>query len=133
MKKLLGIDYGDSRIGIAIGDLGSIAVPYSVLKAGDAFWDELGQIIRDEHIAELVVGWPLSLSGRENERTEATKHFLKLARERTGLPVHIEDERLTTVQAGRNSVGKARIDAAAAATILQSYIDSHADRSRHTL
>ena len=88
MIKLLGIDYGDSRIGIAIADLGSIAVPYTTLKAGDGFWDALAQIIRDEHIAELVVGWPLSLSGKENERTEATKHFVAQARERTGLPVY---------------------------------------------
>src|SRR3989344_219158 len=77
MSKFLGIDYGDTYIGLALADRGHVAVPYTVVRYDKDFMDLLAKLVHDERITDLVVGWPLSMSGAENERTRKTEIFIR--------------------------------------------------------
>jgi len=124
MMKFLGIDYGDRYIGLALGETGSIAVPHSVITRDEQLWTNLAHLVQDESIAVIVVGWPVSMSGNENERTRATDLFIAELSEKIRVPIYREDERLSSAEAkGRGASG--RVDASAAAVLLQSYLDKH--------
>ena len=127
MKKYLGIDFGDSYIGLAIADGSGIAVPLSVLRLEGHEFSELRKIIEEESISDIVVGWPMSMSGAENERTRITGEFIKFLAQHTPVPIHRADERLTSAAAKRKT-SKARVDAVAAAEILQTYLDGNESR-----
>jgi len=123
--KYLGIDFGDTHIGIALGDTGSIAVPFGIVQNDDGLMVELKRITRDESVDEIVVGWPVSLSGKENERTVKTDQFIHRLADELGLPIYKSDERMTSTAAEKKGV-RGRVDAAAATDILQTYMDKHA-------
>ncbi|MBI4090520.1 MAG: Holliday junction resolvase RuvX [Candidatus Komeilibacteria bacterium] len=124
MRKYLGIDYGDVRIGLALADESNLALPFKIIDTDPKLWDTLEALLRSEGITDLVVGWPISMSGAENERTNKTGIFIAELERRFSLPVHKSDERLSTVAARKES-SRARVDAQAAAHILQAYLDSH--------
>lgn len=125
--KLLGIDYGAKRIGIAIGDTEHrIATPLTTLVADSFLWAMMARLMTEEQIAEVVIGIPLSMrEGTEvGETVTAVRHFLGEFTKRFSLPIHEEDERFSTDMAGRFTNGsKKDRDAIAAAIILQSYLD----------
>lgn len=136
MSRVLAIDFGERRIGLAVSDpTRTIATPLATLtrKAGkQPPWTELTRIAREQEAAEIVVGLPLGLGGEEGAwATQVRGYGEELAR-RTKLPVHWVDERLTSVRAERGirALGlkrkdredKARIDAAAAALILEGWL-----------
>ena len=141
MSRVLAFDYGDRRIGVAVSDpTRTIASPLPTLvrRAGKRPpWAEISRIVEEQEPAALVVGLPLGLDGEENTWTAEVRAFGDQLSRRTGLPVHWIDERLTSVQAERTvrSLGlrrsereqKGRVDAAAAALILQQFL---ASRSR---
>lgn len=95
--------------------------------------EALEQVIRAHDVAEIVVGNPLRLSGEESRQSEKVAAFAEDLRRRFGLPVHLWDERLTSVQANRLlreaelSIRKraAAVDRLAAVLILQAYLDAH--------
>lgn len=121
-KKYLGLDFGDTRIGLALGQENSIAVPMKILLYNDkSFWSDLQTIIDSENIDAIVVGWPLSLSGKENERTQKTAEFIEKLESKIQRPVYKEDERLSTKVAGV-AHNKKRLDALAASEILQTFL-----------
>lgn len=136
MTRLLAVDYGAKRLGVAISDpTRTIASPLTTLvrRTGKRPpWAELVRLIDENEIAELVVGLPLDLSGDEGAWAAEVREFGGELTRRTGLPVHWVDERLTSVQAERAVRGsglkrsdredKSRVDAAAAALILQAYL-----------
>ncbi|OGY90389.1 MAG: hypothetical protein A3B30_00220 [Candidatus Komeilibacteria bacterium RIFCSPLOWO2_01_FULL_52_15] len=124
-RVFLGIDFGDSRVGLALAPGDSIAVPYSIVRYGDGFWQKLGTILADEKITDIVVGLPIGLSGNETERTRKTRDFIASLRGHTALPVVESDERFSSLVARRN-LPKGPDDALAAAEILQGYLDAHA-------
>lgn len=139
--RILGFDFGDRRIGVALSDpLGVTAQPLTTLER--ASWkSDLGRIrdlVRQHEVARIVVGLPLGMDGGPNERVRLTEEFMDRLRTTTGLPVDPWDERLTTVQAERTmlegDVSRARrrraIDRLAAVIILQAYLDASAFRSR---
>jgi len=142
MTRILSIDYGERRIGVACGDpTGTLATPLTTLirRPGKRPpWAELERLVREHEIAEIVVGLPLSLAGTDSDWTREVRAFAEAFGRRTGIPVHLVDERLSSVRAEREvrSIGlrrsaredKARIDAAAAAIILQLYLDHRANR-----
>lgn len=132
--RILGIDYGDAHIGIAISDsLGYLA--------GDAYTlhecnmqravDQIGKIVKERGVSEIVLGYPKNMNGTVGPRGEKSQDFAALLREHTGLPVTLWDERRTTVDAHRilsenGRRGKTRkntVDAVAATLILQGYLD----------
>ena len=132
--RIMAIDYGDARTGIAVSDL-------SRTLAGEAFtiqsWDPIAaadtiaQEAKQRDVGVLVLGYPRNMDGTDNPRTEKCRDFAALLREKSGLPVEFWDERRTTVDAHRilseqNRHGKKRkavVDAVAATLILEGYLN----------
>lgn len=133
--RLLGIDFGRRRIGLALSDpTGTIASPLTTLerRGGAVPWAELERLVALHEVGALVVGLPLDLAGTETPWTAEVRAFGEELARRTGRPVHWIDERLSSVRAERavRSLGlpkrererKERIDAAAAALLLQNFL-----------
>jgi putative Holliday junction resolvase len=137
MPRIIALDYGERRIGVAVSDpTGTIATPLPTLERRTGKrppWPEIQRIVKEYEVEEAVVGLPLELSGEESGWTAEVRAFgAELAR-RTGLAVHWMDERMTSIIAERNVRGsglrktqreeKGRIDAAAAALILEGFLN----------
>lgn len=130
--RLLGLDHGTRRIGVAISDSSqTIASPYAVL-AADTVFDDIDTILQEEEIVGFVVGLPVSLSGEEGESAKAARRFAAQLAERTGRPVDLADERFTTrvaeaalIDAGLRRDKRRDIrDKMAATVMLQTHLDS---------
>ena len=133
--RLLGIDYGSVRIGLAISDpdrkIASPLVTYTRRgRAQDA--DYLGKLVAEEDIGQIILGLPIHLSGHESQSSDHARAFGKWLAELTGLPVLFWDERFTTVEAEAHLLTagltkkrrKSRRDRVAAQILLQSYLDA---------
>ena len=133
MKRIMGIDYGDARTGIAISDLlcsivGSTTVIHS--RNADKTVAQILELIQKNDVAELVVGLPKNMDGSEGPRAELCRAFAQRLEETSSLPVKLWDERRTTVEAHNilsehNYHGKKRkdtVDAVAASLILEGYL-----------
>ncbi len=132
--RLLAIDYGRVRLGLAISDPGrKLASPLATYRRRDPDQDAnyLRDLVQAEDIGRLVVGLPLHLNGREGQLAGAARAFGQWAEKVTGLPVVFWDERFTTVEAESAlwSAGlthqrrKDRRDRVAAQILLQAYLD----------
>ena len=132
--RVLALDVGNKRIGVAVSDpTGLLASAESVLKRTSIEKDlrTLAGMVQDYEAESVLVGLPLHLSGRAGEQAESVRRFAERLQERIAVPVVLWDERLSTkgaqqllIEAGRSPAERAeRIDAAAAAVILQSYLD----------
>jgi putative Holliday junction resolvase len=132
--RVLGLDHGVRRIGVAVSDAtGTIATPLSVIdRRGEDVAEALRSIV-DEYEAELiVVGLPVHLSGEEGASAQAARAFAETVAEATGLPVALQDERFTTVTAEdalleggvRRETRREVRDKVAAAVMLQGFLDS---------
>lgn len=132
---ILSVDYGDKRTGIALCDkLEMLASPVCVLTEwnAEALADKIIGIAVEKRAEQIVVGLPKNMDGSKGFRAEACEGLGEIIRGKTDIPVVFWDERLTTVSAHRilndnNVRGKKRkavVDAVAAVTILQDYIDS---------
>ncbi|HEV2360454.1 MAG TPA: Holliday junction resolvase RuvX [Acidimicrobiales bacterium] len=147
--RVAGIDLGERRIGVAVSDSsGLIASPRAIVRrSGDPAADraEVARILADDEVQLIVVGLPVSLDGKERVPAESARAEASALSELMGIPVVTQDERHTSVVAtrllratddaargtggrkarARGSTGKREhVDAAAAAVILQSYLDS---------
>lgn len=133
MKRIMGIDYGDARTGVAISDLmcsivGSTCVVPSRNK--EKAMADIIRIARENEVGEIVVGLPKNMDGTEGPRAELCRAFAEELRLASGLPVAMWDERRTTVEAHNilsqhNYHGQKRkntVDAVAAALILEGYL-----------
>ena len=131
--RIMGVDYGDARTGIAMSDLlcsivGSTTVIHS--RRDDKTIAEIKKLIEQNGVTEIVVGLPRNMNGTEGPRAEACKAFAELLKAETGLPVTMWDERRTTVEAhnilsAHNYHGQKRkntVDAVAASLILEGYL-----------
>ena len=137
MARVLGIDFGERRIGLALSDpTATIAQPLPTLTRRMGKRPPIAaivDIIQNHEVARAVIGLPLNLAGDETEWTATVREFAAKLQERAGVPVDFLDERLTSVQAERavRSLGlkrsereqKDRIDAAAAVLLLQTFLD----------
>ncbi len=134
MKKIMGVDYGDARTGIAISDLmcsivGSTCVVPS--RNTEKAIADIVKLCRDNMVGEIVVGLPKNMDGTEGIRAELCREFAAKLGEAAGLPVTMWDERRTTVEAHNilsqhNYHGKKRkntVDAVAASLILEGYLN----------
>lgn len=132
---LLGIDYGEKRIGVAASD-GSLAVPVAIVEhtSRERDLDRIADLARERGVEAIVVGMPLLSSGDEGEQARRCRRFGEALARRSGLPVLYQDETLSSVDAaaavagGGGRRGQA-LDDRAAANILQSYIDAQERRS----
>ena len=134
MKKIMGVDYGDARTGIAISDLmcsivgSTMVVPSRNREKAIA---DIVKLCKDNLVGEIVGGLPKNMDGTEGVRAELCREFADLLKEATGLPVTMWDERRTTVEAHNilsqhNYHGKKRkntVDAVAASLILEGYLN----------
>ena len=132
MYKIMGIDYGDARTGVAISDLlcsivGSTCVVPS--RNTEKALADIVKLARDNSVGEIVVGLPKNMNGTEGPRAELCREFAEKLKEATGLPVTMWDERRTTVEAHNilsqhNYHGQKRkntVDAVAASLMLEGY------------
>lgn len=152
-SRFLGIDYGTKRIGLAISDEnGTIAFPKEILINDLNTFKKLGDIIKTEKVKEIVVGESVDFSGKLNALSGRIEVFILELKEKFGLPIHKQKEFLTSVEArkshrflrdpakggGKNNkrsfnqsqshskvkqIKSGRVDASAAALILQRYLD----------
>ena len=133
MKRFMAIDYGDARTGIAISDLlcslvGSTTVIHS--RVPEKTIGEICRLAREQEVGQLVMGFPRNMDGTEGPRAELYRDFARQLEEASGLPVHLWDERRTTIEAHQilsdhNYHGKKRkntVDAVAASLILEGYL-----------
>ncbi len=132
-ERLLGLDIGSRRIGVAVSDeLGTIASPVGMIDQRKDVAAQLRQLIATYSPAKLVVGLPVGLSGREGPQAAEVRGMAEELAEIAGLPLEYWDERLTTSiaeqtlisQGTRRDKRKDRVDAVAAAVILQGYLDN---------
>lgn len=131
--RVLGLDIGDRRIGVAISDpVGIIASPLTIVSGEDIplAVRAIIEIAVSREAGRIVVGLPRSMDGTLGPQAIKVQAFVDELRKQTALPVEVRDERLSTVQArrlmhdsGRRGKKKIFDDAAAAAVILQSYLD----------
>lgn len=134
--RYLGLDLGSVTLGLSISDkTGLIASDYKVLRYTDEdiLIKELISIINDEKIEALVLGYPLNLDGSISDRCILTNNFKNKLESIIDLPIFLQDERLTTVQANRLLITsgtrrdkrKKVVDKIAAVLILQTYLDKN--------
>lgn len=133
--RIMGIDYGDSRVGIAVSDpMGWTAQGLETIteKKQEKVFERLLELIKLYNVEKIVVGFPKNMNGTIGPRGELTHKFVENLRQKTGIEIVLWDERLTTVAAHRmlnetNVRGKKRkqvVDTVAAGYILQGYLDS---------
>ncbi len=131
--RIMAVDYGDARTGVAISDLlcsitGSTQVIHGRMQ--EKLIASLVQIVKENEVGEIVIGLPRNMDGSEGPRAELCRQFAARVEEATALPVKLWDERWTTVEAHRilndhNYHGKKRkntVDAVAASLILEGYL-----------
>ena len=124
--KVLAVDYGSARTGVAVSDpTGTIARPLGVVERADSEngLAELAQLIRSEAAERVVVGLPLTLRGEHGAQARETEAFLEALRGAVDVPVESFDERFTTGLAQTVGSEDAPEDARAAAHLLSSYLE----------
>lgn len=140
--RIMGLDYGEKTVGVAISDALLItAQPVETIFRERATklrktYQRIEELIRENDVEKIVVGKPLNMNGTSGERVERTSEFKQMLENRTGLQVDFMDERLTTIEADRildetgvaESGRKEYIDKMAAAIILQAYLDAEKQR-----
>jgi putative Holliday junction resolvase len=138
--RILGLDMGDSRIGVALSDpLGIMASPLTIISRTDeeADIEAIIAVARQNEVGRIIIGLPLSMDGSLGKQANKVKEFAAELSCQVDIPIEFKDERLSTVLAKRivRNVRKTnretRYDAAAAALILQSYLDSALETEEH--
>jgi putative Holliday junction resolvase len=131
--RILGVDFGRARIGLALSDeLQLLAHPLKTIAASEDAAKQIAEIVRDNNVARVVVGLPRHMSGEIGQAAKEALGFTEKLRDRLGCEVVTWDERLTTVAANRalrnagrkTKDSKGVIDQVAAQMILQGYLDS---------
>lgn len=126
--RYLGIDFGSKRVGIALSDEeGTLAFPYSVLKNDKALLSEVERIVKEQKVKLIVMGESKDFKGDDNPIAKQIAEFKRVLEKTTRKKVEYEPEFLTSVQAARFQGKVEKLDASAAAIILQSYLDRQAN------
>ena len=131
--RIMAIDYGDARTGVAISDPFGLLAGYTTVihsRSQDVVTEELKKLIAEHGVEELVLGWPKNMNATLGDRAEKSAAFGQRLREETGLPVTLWDERRTTVEAHqilsdngrRGKKRKNTVDAVAATLILEGFL-----------
>lgn len=137
MGKIMGIDFGDARVGVAISDeMQILASAHSVIeyKMESALINDLIRIINKENVEEIVIGLPINMNGTRGSSVQKVERFADAFRKRCGLNIHLFDERLSTIEAGKQihasgkKTTKQNLDLVAATIILQTFIDARRAR-----
>ncbi len=135
MDRILGIDYGSSKIGLALSDpLKIIAKPFETI---DNISDEkslkiICSMIDEYFISEIVIGLPITLKNSFSKQTSIVEKFIELLKEKLSIKITVVDERLSSIEAKKSLIqqgvktghNKKEIDKTAAALFLQSYLNT---------
>lgn len=130
--RFLGLDIGERRIGVAVSDeLGTIASPVGMIRRDSDVAAEVRDLIVEYDVVRVVAGLPIGLSGREGPQAQAVRAFVEDLAAALEVPVEFYDERLSTAVAERSLIAggtrrakrREKVDAVAAAVILQGYLD----------
>ena len=127
--RVLALDYGSARCGCAVSDpTGTIATPIEpVERAGTRRGlARLAELVAEREVERVVVGLPVSLSGRDSDQTREARSFADALRSRVAVPVELYDERFTTAIASRTGTDSTSEDSRAAAVLLQDWLTRHA-------
>lgn len=131
--RIMAIDYGDARTGIAVSDPTGLLAGYTTViqsRKADFVAEEIARLVKEQKAEELVMGFPRNMDGTEGPRAELYKEFAARVEEVAGMPVALWDERRTTVEAhailhqsGKKMKDhKKNVDAVAATLILEGYL-----------
>ena len=121
--RLLGIDYGSKKTGLALTDeSGTMAFPHSVVPTTPALLKTIETLITKEKVAEIVLGYSLNRDGEPNKIHAAAEELMLDLTLATGLPIHLQPEQYTTQAAIQIQGRNAQTDASAAALILDAYL-----------
>ncbi len=131
--RIMAIDYGDARTGVAISDpFGMLAGYTTVIQSWrqEVVVEELAKLAKERQVEELVLGYPKNMDSTVGEKAQKCAELAELLKEKTGLPLTLWDERLTTVDAhrilrsnGRKEIKhRKNVDAVAATLILEGYL-----------
>jgi putative holliday junction resolvase len=135
MSRIMAIDLGEQRIGLALSDpTGNIAGGFRTIRRGlrDEEMAALGAVVAAEDVGRIIVGMPIGMNGQPGVQAELTRRWVVVLQRHMAVPVEVLDERLTSVQAHRSldSMGVKRrqhrqhVDEVAATLLLQGYLDS---------
>ncbi len=141
-QRMLGLDIGDRRVGIAMTDALGIAHPLMTMGRSNEKRElkNIGRLLRKHEIAGIVAGNPLHMSGEPSPQAEKAQRFAEALRESFTIPVYLQDERLSSLAAhelmdrlghARGPGRKAVLDQYAAVVILQDWIDAQERRGHH--
>lgn len=133
MSRVLALDYGSARCGVAVSDpTGTLATPLDAVTQANTRrgLDRLATVVRETGAERVVVGLPLSLSGGDSAQTQEARAFAArlAARLGEGVPVELYDERFTTRIAQRSGGGRASEDSRAAAVLLEDWLAARSAR-----
>ena len=144
--RILALDVGERRIGVAVSDEGGrVATPVDTVHRGERLADDLrtiAEIAQSRQVSQIVVGLPTSLSGQPGPAAQRMAEFASALREAVSVPVVLWDERFTTALAEKTLIAanvkrrqrRSHIDQMAAILILQSYLDARAhDQARQKI
>jgi len=131
--RLMGIDYGDARVGVALSDpLMIMSQGYKTIQndGTDSLFEELVAIIKEKEVTKIVIGLPKNMDNSQGFRTDATMEFAEKLKTYTNVEIDFSDERLTTVSAHgflnemnvRGKKRKGAVDTISAALILETYM-----------
>ena len=133
MTRAIGIDYGESRVGIALSDpMRIISKPFDTLKNDSQLLSNIKEITIDNNVSHLVVGYPIGMKGQKTKQTKKVDEFIKKLRNNFSQKISIIDERLSSIAAKESLIlqgiktghNKSKIDSTSAAIILQEFLDS---------
>ena len=131
--RVMAIDYGDVRTGVAVSDASGLLAGYTTVvhsRSSGRAAEEVARIARERQADELVMGFPRNMDGTEGPRAELYRAFAALVEESAGMPVRLWDERRTTIEAHqilhasgkKMKAHKKNVDAVAASLILEGYL-----------
>ena len=131
--RVMAIDYGDARTGVAVSDAAGMLTGYTAVIQGrqaERVAEEIAKTAGERQVDELVMGFPRNMDGTEGPRAELYREFAALVEEKTGMPVRLWDERRTTIEAHqilhasgkKMKAHKKNVDAVAASLILEGYL-----------
>ena len=131
--RLMGIDFGEVRIGVALSDpLQIISQPFRVVPNNENTISEIRKIIKSEEVGKIILGLPLNLEGEDTKKTLEVREFSEILKSNVNIPVIFWDERYTSVEANEElkqmgySIAESRkvIDKVAASIILRNYMEN---------
>jgi putative Holliday junction resolvase len=129
---VLAIDYGEKRVGISLShSISRLAMPLITLNNDASLFDALEKLIDENHVSNLVVGHPRDMNGQSTEQTLRIETFTNKLKSRFSLPIDLQDEALTSMQAEAELIArkkpytKSDVDALAATYILSDWLSEH--------